>query len=957
MFNLLDQVVGEKVIIKVHSLGNIVKSSEREGWFDAVSDDPQIWLEDWQEFRGKRVKINFYLTVAEKTTLINPKLYLDLGGGCCEAKAFRFQVAGEGIFQLSIDFPDALERLRLDPLDLKGTFFLGEIEIKESDPALLSIGCMGNITQSKVGDSCFMATNGDPQVWLDGWQRYRGMRVKIRCLLKSLEVGCPIAPKLYVDSGTGFSEAKSYRLERSEDGLYEVAIDIASDMECLRLDPLSSPGPFRMDKLQIFVCGGEIVKLDRPDNILSLKHNYRSQKAKATMDTIGGVDVYAWLDEDYSKSNDATYKVPLGVQFLLEYGRRKISNGLEVEAELIHSYFYWCSKLSDFYPDMRWDLPPEKILDFLNNYDLLVVCETVCQSLARTSTSIICAVLVSSRADDILRWLSKPSRACADIIPLGLYHIWLSRPDLVRSFDLKLKEGCEKFITWWCKFGCNEYEFLQYSPDLNDGLKLAPLNRVIDHILRRSTLSELELTKKLLCLESEGTELLPFQQLIAKDRPDLMLTKTGRGLGLKDALEAWWENSGAYELKSLYSIVTKEKTLSPSASEGGSVSAELKSAGRPGEGEKEGVNIIGYPFGMLGLGEDARQMGLCLKSAGIESALIEAPIRGPKRRVEVDASFRVIDKPQYRMSVFCLPPTDMIRLGLEGGREFVASSEYRIGAWPWELPEWPERYCKIINVVDEVWAQSEYVANCFRRLGHPNVVKMPMGVTLPNSPDRQRERWGLNSEDFVFYVTFDGNSFITRKNPVAAVNAFLKAFPAEICGDLNVRLLIKAINVKDDVYWNEILTLAVRDSRIVVFTESLNREDMVNLMASADCYISLHRSEGFGRGIAEAMLLGQPVVVSAFSGNTDFCNDDTAFCVAGRVVPVPSGHYLFDDGQYWYDPDLDDAAEKMRLLYNDPELRRLKADRGKEFIERAYSKEAVASAYKERVEAIFSHIP
>ncbi|MYM62869.1 glycosyltransferase family 4 protein [Pseudomaricurvus sp. HS19] len=680
------------------------------------------------------------------------------------------------------------------------------------------------------------------------------------------------------------------------------------------------------------------------------------------MNSIDHDELYSWLDEDSSRSAGRVYKVPLGVQFLFEYRSWKIISGLESEseseseAELMRSYFFWCAKLSDVYPEMRWDLPPAKILDFLNSRQLSVVCETVCQALTRTSTSIICAVLISSRADDILRWLSKPSPACADKIPLALYHIWLSRPDLKKHFNLSRKEGCEKFLNWWSKFGGKEYEFIQYSPDLDDGLKFSPLVRITDHILRRSTASELELAKKLLCSEIEGAELLPFQSLIAKDRPDLILTKTGGGLGLKDALETWWESSGAYELKSLHSIVTKEKALSPPSSKGGSVSGEFKSADRPGAGEKEGVNIIGYPFGMLGLGEDARQMGLCLSAAGIECALIEAPIKGPKRLIELDPSTRVIDNPEYQVSVFCLPPTDMIRLGLEGGRDFVAASGYRIGAWPWELPEWPERYCQILHVVDEIWAQSEYVANCFRRLGHPNVVKMPMGVTLTKAPDRCRERWGFSNEDFIFYATFDGNSFITRKNPVAVVKAFLKAFSMENCGDLNVCLLIKAINVREDVYWSEILTLVAGDPRIVVFTESLNRDDMVDLMATADCYVSLHRSEGFGRGIAEAMLLGQPVVASAFSGNADFCNDDTAFCVAGKVVPVPAGHYLFDDGQYWYDPDLDDAAGKMRLVYNDSELRRVKAANGKAFIEKVYSKEAVARAYKDRIEAVYSNL-
>jgi glycosyltransferase involved in cell wall biosynthesis len=202
---------------------------------------------------------------------------------------------------------------------------------------------------------------------------------------------------------------------------------------------------------------------------------------------------------------------------------------------------------------------------------------------------------------------------------------------------------------------------------------------------------------------------------------------------------------------------------------------------------------------------------------------------------------------------------------------------------------------------------------------------------------------------------FDGNSWLTRKNPIGGIAAFQKAFPPSAS---SVGLVIKAMNIRDgDPMWETVKDYALRDDRIRIVSERLPRQDTIDFMAACDAYISLHRSEGFGRVIAEAMLLGQPVVVTNYSGNVDFCDAETSFLVDGELIPLRPGDYLFYEGQYWCDPDVSMAATQIRTLFEDTERRRRVAEAGQQRIVRDYSIEAVSRAYAARLSDITAGTP
>ena len=217
-----------------------------------------------------------------------------------------------------------------------------------------------------------------------------------------------------------------------------------------------------------------------------------------------------------------------------------------------------------------------------------------------------------------------------------------------------------------------------------------------------------------------------------------------------------------------------------------------------------------------------------------------------------------------------------------------------------------------------------------------------------------RANYGLKTDNFVFYSLFDGNSRLTRKNPLAGIYAFQRAFKNK---KANVQYVVKAINISLlNKEWKKIVDLSREDSRIILITKQMERQELIDFMASCDVFTSLHRSEGFGRVLAEAMLLGQPVIASNFSGNTDFCLPDTALLVDGELTPLKPNDYLLTEGQYWCEPSIEIAALHMIELYEDRIMGKVLGKNAKSFIETNYSLGAVAKEYQKRLDLITAKI-
>jgi glycosyltransferase involved in cell wall biosynthesis len=236
---------------------------------------------------------------------------------------------------------------------------------------------------------------------------------------------------------------------------------------------------------------------------------------------------------------------------------------------------------------------------------------------------------------------------------------------------------------------------------------------------------------------------------------------------------------------------------------------------------------------------------------------------------------------------------------------------YRIGYWYWELSDLPAEVVERISLVDEVWAPTRFVAEAYRkRLSVPVRVMTP-GVSLPPFRRRSRAELGLPTDKYLVLFTFDMASTLARKNPLGLIRAFRTAFRP----DEPVGLVIK---VSRGAKWpadSARLTSAAKDAGVMLIDRVMPRDEVLALLDSCDCYASLHRSEGLGLGMAEAMLLGKPVVATNYSGNTDFMTPATSYLVDFREVAIPADVPPYPAGFVWAEPSVDHAAELLRRVY------------------------------------------
>ena len=331
-----------------------------------------------------------------------------------------------------------------------------------------------------------------------------------------------------------------------------------------------------------------------------------------------------------------------------------------------------------------------------------------------------------------------------------------------------------------------------------------------------------------------------------------------------------------------------------------------------------GVNLIGFAFGELGIGEDLRMAALACEEAGVPFRVLNIDpgkhLRQADRLVGSHCTDDVADLP-YSINLFCLTGFDTLRVYAEKGLDLF-EGRHNIGWWPWELPVWPQRWKAAFTVVDEVWAATRFTQKMFREACDKPVTLMSLPVSVARLKKVTRQSLGLPTRRFLFLYVFDFNSYLARKNPHAVIEAFQKAFPAE---DGSVGLVLKTMNSRaDSEAWHQFVAVCAADPRILLLDRTLDREVVLGLVDACDAYVSLHRSEGFGRTLAEAMLLGKPVVGTDFSGNTDFLTSETGYPVKWTKRTVAVGEYPFieaEDGAWWAEPDLAHAASQLREAY------------------------------------------
>lgn len=353
---------------------------------------------------------------------------------------------------------------------------------------------------------------------------------------------------------------------------------------------------------------------------------------------------------------------------------------------------------------------------------------------------------------------------------------------------------------------------------------------------------------------------------------------------------------------------------------------------RLGPRSLEGLTLylVGFLDRPSGVGTAARGLLAAAGSAGLRVAPVDC-----ERPDEIALWARRLLDPDA-VSLLVLNPDALARLAHRVGPERLAAS-HSIGHWVWELEEFPSRFRPAGRVVREVWTPSEFVRRAIRR-GLPLPVGLLPYAVAPASALPDRAAWGLAPETYAALTVCDLRSEVTRKNPQAVIAAFRRAFPR--VGP--ARLIVKVQNVDHDpAAWRDLQSLAGGRPDVQFVNEVYDPRRMAALFASCDLYVSLHRAEGFGLCLAEAMAHGKPVLATAYSGSTDFVNFTTGCPIGCRLVEAPREFGPYPRGARWAEADVAEAAARWRRLAEDRERGHRLGESAARRIAELYSPEAI----------------
>lgn len=525
-----------------------------------------------------------------------------------------------------------------------------------------------------------------------------------------------------------------------------------------------------------------------------------------------------------------------------------------------------------------------------------------------------------------------------DALPVTrmMYEIWAMRPDLQEAFNLDARAGREGFVRWYLAAAAAEAGIGERY--------IAPVRELFESALPTSAEPRNESARALNGFRYRAGQVALRALAWGKSRPVLArwyarLPQRWRMALRRRAYTYSGVPLGAIALPRV-PRTRREKSSSAAAAGQGDVPARAIEAG---------VNLIGYARGEFGIAENIRSYARALEHAGHPFLIRNYDVGVASRQQDHSMERHFSEALRYDTNVFFIN-ADQMRVARDTLGAAAFEGRYNVGYWLWELEHFPRAWDGAFELVDEVWVPTEFVRAAIAHNTRKPVVKMPKAIEFEPPAGMGRAHFGLDREACLFLFSYDFNGYAARKNPEAVIMAFRRAFPLARC---DVRLLVKSVN--GNRFPERLAALAqsaAGDPRIELRDGFLSREEMHGLQNAIDCYVSLHRAEGFGLGLAECMYLGKPVIGTAWSGNMEFMNQDNACLVDYALVPVEEGEYPFWQDQHWAEADLDQAAAFMRRVSEDREWARAMGSRAARDVRATLSKARCAAAVVDRMDAI-----
>lgn len=364
------------------------------------------------------------------------------------------------------------------------------------------------------------------------------------------------------------------------------------------------------------------------------------------------------------------------------------------------------------------------------------------------------------------------------------------------------------------------------------------------------------------------------------------------------------------------------------------------------------ITLVGRPFAPIGVGEDIRSSFRALRAAGLECRVLDVYSQDPPDEgLTAEIGSALIDRLEPGITIFHLNGDEvehaLTRIGspdLGKGHNIIYPA--------WELARYPAEWARRLDRFTEIWAQSRFTYESLSAAVTRPVHHQPLASETRLTSFLGRRHFGIPESAYVFLFLFDFKSFIERKNPFAAIEAFGRLLRQRPFSDVCFVMKLSNAQEKPEDFARFQQAAAPYRNHVLTIDKTLSDNEMKNLIRCCDCFVSLHRSEGYGRGLSEAMYLGKPVIATAYSGNLDFTTPETALLLDYRAIPVAPGAYPFGEGQIWADPSVDQAAAHMVSLIDAPEEGRSLGLRASRHIRKHFSYLARGIGYRNRIEQI-----
>ena len=361
----------------------------------------------------------------------------------------------------------------------------------------------------------------------------------------------------------------------------------------------------------------------------------------------------------------------------------------------------------------------------------------------------------------------------------------------------------------------------------------------------------------------------------------------------------------------------------------------------------KGINIMGPAKAQMGIGQGCRLLINEVEASGQNFTLMNFDLLGNVRNEDETYSNIITDTTPYGINIIFMEPTELMFRCTQFD-ENLWNEKYNIAYWSWELEDFPKEWTPSIDIVDEIWTPSEFTSDSIRKVTDKPVYTVPYNVTAHTDDKYDRRYFGLPEDKFLFLIMFDFNSTMVRKNPIGAIEAYKKAFSKD---DDSVGLVIKTNNT-DMSKLNEFKKLLDGYNNIFYITEILPKVAVNSLIKEVDVFVSLHRAEGFGIVMAEAMLNNTVCIATNWSSNIEFMNKDVACMVDYTFTVLKKDASPYRKGSKWADANTDEAAEYMKKLHDDKEFYDTLSNNAKEYIEKKLCMDSITEIINKRLEEI-----